>query len=125
MAINKTTLLAARQRKVESVVLPATVGSTLGGQVAHVRSLTARERGEFDAPYLRPGANFDDYKPRFVMATLCDVDGRPIFDPADYGDVCELDGALIDYLANRAMELNTLRSVEDHAKNSAPTPIAA
>jgi hypothetical protein len=71
---------------------------------AFMRSMTAREKDEFEASVLNDNLDkVDDErlmtaKARLVIACVCDADGRPLFEPSDVERVRNLDSKVIEVI---------------------------
>ncbi len=92
----------ALKPEVREVKVPA-----LGDSV-YVRMMTAGERDRFEVEHVKAGSI--DFRARLAAATVCDADGRLLFDP---GDAAALSGvpahALVD-VVDAAIKLNRISS---------------
>jgi len=84
----------------------------LGADV-HIKRMNGHERDRYlEALYAasddkekgKGSAAFVKLQPLLLQLTLCDADGKPVFDKPD--ELGEVDGIVLDRLAKRAAEIN-------------------
>lgn len=76
-----------------------------GDRVVLVRRWTAAERQAFQRDHK---ANAGNLYERLFVASVCELSGALIFSPADLDDVSNLDGAALEAVALKVLELNGL-----------------
>jgi hypothetical protein len=76
MALNKASILAAKDTKISSPI-PA---PEWGGEV-YCKTLSGTERDAFEQAYSED--RMKQFRPRFLVLTLCDSDGERLFSDAD------------------------------------------
>jgi hypothetical protein len=82
----------------EPVTLP-------GGRTVHVRRWTAAERQAFQREHKADAGRLYE---RLFVASVCDEAGNRLFTPADLDAVGHLDGAALEAVAVRVLQLNGL-----------------
>lgn len=130
-SLSRETLLKKRNRRTKTVTIsPSHPDQDLAGKTVTVRSMTARERSEFESQFSHPktGKHLPnraaEIRERLVIATVIDEQGNPLFTDDDLGALKEVDAAILEAIAKASQELNDI-SEEDLAeleKNSQKTP---
>lgn len=123
MALDKAGLLARSVLKVERVEIPE-----WGGESVHIREITATERDLYEGRALEKKglAKYQDLRAGFLVLTLCDDQGRRLFEDSDLAEVGKLPAGVADRLWGHAMRLNRMfkEDVEELAGNSGTAPSA-
>lgn len=127
MKLTRDHLLRKRPRRTKQFTFPDDFGD-LAGQSFTVQAMTARERSEFETQFSRKGKPIPErqreIRQRLVIATVIDDNGMPLFADDDLGQLSEVDGAVIEYMATASQELNQITNddLEEIEKNSETTP---
>lgn len=110
--ISKETLLSSCKRKIEKVNVP------LDGGHVFVRSMTAKERDDYELASLETGNN-NSSRVMMLLHTVCDKDGELIFSEDDIALIGEMDGAIVQPIYNKAVDLAyiTKEDIEELEKN--------
>lgn len=106
--LNRESFLLKSSRRIEEVKIPEDFPlSTYAGQSAYVRSLTALERGEFDARIYLDDGSIDRarYRVELIYSCACDDAGNRIFTPDDVEAIESLDSALTQLLSEAAAKM--------------------
>lgn len=122
--LGREALRTPHKRRFAEVPLPEM------GLTARLRSLTAREHGEYEAQFVgRKGPRADVLKVARVLlaiATVCDEQGNLVYTAADVRALSEWDGIVLARIEKAARELTGITDddFEDLVKNSAEMPAA-
>lgn len=99
------------------------------GKDLYVKKMTGRERDKFETSrYRHAGDKFildlDNTRAKLVTLTLCDENGKRIFNDIDVDRVGDLDADELDRAYEASVKLNGLdkSAVEDAVKNSESDP---
>lgn len=115
MALTKDEILQAKDLESREIEVPE-----WGGTVC-VRMLTAKERDELEAFWLkrRESGDYTNARAQIVALTVCDESGDRLFAEADVDLLAGKSAAAMQRVYDAAMELNgfTKKDVEDLAKN--------
>lgn len=100
-------ILAADDIKIEAVPVPA------WGGVVHVKTWTAAERGAFDAMIIAQGEDHDAdaVRLKIIELSLCDADGRPLFDADGVRGLAAKSAAALNLVFQAADRVNAITSV--------------
>lgn len=123
--LKRANLLGAKSRRfVEHPIPWQTPGEAQLG--IRLRSLTAREHGEFEAATLSKKGGLVterlvEAKRRLIVLTLVDEQGNQILDDTDVAQMESTDARLVNWIYQRALDHLGVseNEVEDLAKNSA------
>jgi len=102
------------------------------GGTVHVRTMTGRERDEWECSLIvDPTARTfehrrDNLRSRLLVRVLCDAAGKPLFTAADVAALGEKSGTALDRVYTQAATVNRLSrsDIEELEKNSAAGPSA-
>lgn len=110
--LTREQFLACPKPTVEEIQVPA-----LGGAV-YVRAFSAGARDVFEVEHAKAGTK--DFRARLAVATVCDVDGAPLFTSADVPALSALPASVVDPIVLAASRLNRLtdEDVDALQKNS-------
>lgn len=116
MILNRDSILSADDLKREMVTVPE-----WGGDV-YVSEMTAAEQDRFSAELLRAdkeGGHPDNFRARYLAATLCDEQGNRLFSDTDVVELGRKSFAVIDRLFGIAQRTNgvTKEAAEEIEKN--------
>ena len=116
--IGRDQILSADDLSKESVAVPE-----WGGDV-WVRTMTASERDAFDMSFIdaktgKTVGTMKDLRSRLCQITLCDDDGKLLFDQGDIPKLAAKSGAVLDRCFDVAQRINgiTGKDVDELAKN--------
>jgi len=120
---DKSQILAANKRRYADVSIP-------GVGTVRVRSLTERERSEYEAGFLDSdgkATNLVDGKVRLIVLCVCNAEGQRLFSDADKEVLGGVDAVVTNALADICREHCgfTDADIEVLAKNSEATPADA
>lgn len=123
MALSREQILAAEDLPIESVMVPE-----WGGEVL-VRTLTARQRDEFESSLVlgegkKAKVDVINARARLVVATAVDASGNLLFSPGDAESLGRKSGAAINRIYEVAARLAgiTDKDVEELVGNSESAP---
>ena len=130
--VNREQIRAAQDRRFEEVPVPE------WGGMARVRSLTGRERDEFEASVLREKKkgrgrelNLENYRAKLVAISVVDEQGEPILSERDVAWLGEKNAACLQRICDKANELSGLTDadveelVEDFGSDPSDAPGSA
>lgn len=117
MSIDKAAILAAAKKppKMEEVDIP-----DLG--TVFVKVMSSRERDKWEEFNSKNGV-FKSFRPRLMIATVCNADGSPMFTDAELPELGELPSTVVDPIWEVAKRINGLTpdDVKALEKNSGKT----
>lgn len=108
---DKAAILGANKRRYREVDVP------LIGKV-RIRSLTERERSEYEAGFLDKSGNVSnivDGKVRLIVLCACNAEGHRIFSDADANSLADVDAVVTNALADECRSLSGFS--EDDIRN--------
>ena len=118
--LNRANLVGAKARRFVEYPVPWDAGSGI-----RLRSLTAREHGEFEAATLSKKGGLVterlvEAKRRLIVLTLVDEQGNQILEDSDVAQMESTDARLVNWIYQRALDHLGVseNEVEDLAKNS-------
>lgn len=116
---DKASILAANKRRYVDVPIP-------GIGTVRIRSLTERERSEYEAGFLDgdgKATNLVDSKVRLIVLCICNADGERLFSREDKPGISSMDAIVTNRLADVCREHCgfTDEDIEVLAKNLEPT----
>jgi len=101
----------------ETISLPQLGGSVL------VRGMTAKERSAFEDQFTlksgKPNAKARlEMRERLLIATVCDMEGQPLFTREDVAAIGRLPAATVEPLVDSAQRVCGMTATQDLGKNS-------
>jgi len=120
-------LLGATRRRYLLLTIPEDFPELAGKQI-RLRSLSAREKGEYEAYFDRADGQTDterskSYREKLISETVVDENDRKQFTPEDVAALGEVDAALLTYIYEAARDLTRVdRDLSKLAKNLPETP---
>lgn len=130
--LSRDALLKRRARRTKVVTISKDHPEPdLAGKKITVRSMTARERGEWESQFSdKTGktrlSRTVEIRERLVIATVIDETGNALFTEDDLAALKEVDAAILEAIVKASQELNDISSDDLAAleKNSVTTPSA-
>jgi len=118
-------LLGATRRRYRLLTIPEDFPELAGKQI-RLRSLSAREKAEYEAFFDGADGQTDterakSYREKLISETVVDDSDRKQFTPEDVAALGEVDAALLTYIYEAARDL-TLVDLRQLAKNLPETP---
>lgn len=119
--ISRETLLKKRARRTKTVTISVDhPDRELAGQTIIVRSMTARERSEFESQFSNKAgkpiqSRTAEIRERLVVATVVNEAGELVFSNDDIPALKEVDAAILESVAKASQELNDI-GAEDLAE---------
>lgn len=112
-SLNKSQILGANDIVREPVDVPE------WGGVVYVRVMSARERDRFEQRFIED--RYNNIRAFLAVATVCDEEGRRLFEDYEVGDLGDKSSAALDRIFLVACRINKLskEDVEDLEGNSA------
>lgn len=116
MALNKKSILAAKDTKLEKVNVPE------WGDDVFIKTLSGTERDAFEEAYSTE--KMRNFRPRFLVLTLCDDKGDRLFGDDEVDALGSKSAAVINRLFDKAWAFNAFRNedVETLGKGSETVP---
>jgi hypothetical protein len=126
MILDRAKILALDDRKFESVKVPEWKGEV------RIRSLTARERDQFEISMMddpKRGKDvrlqLENMRAKFVSLIVCDEDGKVLFTEADVEALGDKNGKALSRLFDAGQKLSgmTAEDLEEKREKMASDPI--
>ncbi len=120
MLLTKAAILESHDLHMESLEVPEWCG------VVNVRVMSGIERDRWEGRLLdiEKTKSYDNLRATLVAMTLCDADGKRLFDDADITALGNKSASALSRVYEVALRINALTQAvrEELAKNSDPSP---
>ena len=119
MTLTRAEILAAKDIEIVEIKVPKWGGSIW------VKSLSAREREEFEAALFGTGKlELHNIRAKMASLAVCDENGNPLFTEEDIEELNKKNTAVLQKIFVKCQELSGIgdKVVEKLAKNSSSTP---
>ncbi len=120
--LTREALLKKRSRRTKTVRISANhPDPELAGKSVVVRSMSARERADFESQFAHPKTGKTrldraaEIRERLVVATVIDESGNALFTDDDIAALKEVDAAILESIVKASQELNDIS--EDDLKD--------
>lgn len=113
-SLSRDQILKAADLKVEKVDVPE-----WGGAI-YLKVMSVGERDSYENEWVKSKlTGMDNFRTRFLVRTICDVQGNRLFENKDIPKLMEKSAAVMGSLWDTSMSLNKLKNedVEELAKN--------
>ena len=118
--LDRAALLTKEELKVEKVEFE-------NGDFVYVRQMTGRERDTFEQSLLKKNRDSkgtvisyeqstEDFRAKLAVVTVCDENGKLVFNPLDYGILSiNMSAKRLEKIVNEAQKLNAISEEEKEA----------
>lgn len=118
MSLSREDILNCDDKQLGTVPVPEWKGKV------HIRSLTAREKSNFEKKMLSQKADYGLIMAEYVAAITVDEQGVNLFTPKDAEALLKKRSSALERIFEKGQELNSMseEDIEELAKNSSSAP---